>query len=111
MKEIFYQKLVRDLIPDHIQAQKETPVIRILDEAAFYRQLKIKLQEEVAEFLGEDEAEPQAQELADILEVVYALGNAKGYTPEALEQLRLQKAEKNGGFEKRIYLEKKLRDY
>ena len=44
------------------------------------------------------------EELADLMEVIYAAANARGYTLDQLEQARADKAEKRGRFEKRILL-------
>jgi predicted house-cleaning noncanonical NTP pyrophosphatase (MazG superfamily) len=96
-----FNKLVRDKIPEIIAANDQVPITRTLDDEEYEVQLRKKLQEEVAEYLEDVNTE----ELADILEVVYALGVQLGVTPHELEQLRLQKAQKRGGFEKRIFLE------
>ncbi len=104
MKEIFYQKLVRDNIPELIKEQKEIPVTKILKDRDYWQALKNKLQEEVTEF-NKDET---LEELVDILEVIYALTKVKGYSLCALEECREKKAQEKGTFVKRIYLEKKL---
>lgn len=96
-----FNKLVRDKIPEIAVVNGQTPVTRQLDDEEYQSELHKKLQEEVTEYLEDVNAE----ELADILEVVYALGVRLGVSPEELEQLRVQKAEKRGGFEKRIFLE------
>lgn len=64
------------------------------------RQLEIKLQEETAEYLESKDIE----ELADILEVVYALSEYKGSSKSSLEEIRVKKQSKNGAFSKRIFL-------
>ena len=94
-----YEKLVRDLIPDLIAAQGEKPNIRILDDAEYWYCLSRKLDEEVQEFHKDNNLE----ELADILEVVYALAEINGGREE-LERIYAQKHEERGGFAKRIYL-------
>jgi predicted house-cleaning noncanonical NTP pyrophosphatase (MazG superfamily) len=94
-----YEKLVRDLIPDLIAAQGEKPNIRILDDAEYRECLSRKLDEEVQEFHKENNLE----ELADILEVVYALAEINGGR-EKLERIYAQKHEARGGFSKRIFL-------
>ncbi len=62
--------------------------------------LAATLGEEVAEYLESGSSE----ELADILEVVHALGALAGHGPEHLEQLRAAKAAERGGFKERIIL-------
>jgi predicted house-cleaning noncanonical NTP pyrophosphatase (MazG superfamily) len=58
------------------------------------------LEEEVAEYLESTESE----ELADILEVVYALAKLSGITKTQLERLRLKKLAEKGGFKDKIFL-------
>ena len=94
-----YEKLVRDLIPDLIAAQGEKPNIRILDDAEYRDCLSRKLDEEVQEFHKENNLE----ELADILEVVYALAEINGGREE-LERIHREKHDARGGFSKRIFL-------
>jgi predicted house-cleaning noncanonical NTP pyrophosphatase (MazG superfamily) len=91
-------KLVRDKIPELIRSNGELACIRIADEHEYLTLLCEKLQEEVGEYLASGEAE----ELADIMEVLYALAAALGLSEHDLEQLRLAKARARGRFEKRI---------
>ena len=97
---VVYNKLVRDQIPDMIRAQGETPVIRILDTEEYLQHLETKLDEEVEEY----HRDKNVEELADILEVVYALAEAMGCTKEELLQVYQKKHDARGGFEKRIFL-------
>lgn len=96
-----YKKLVRDNIPDIIRRNGGKPVVSILDDTAYIKELIKKLKEETAEF----EAEPSVEELADIKEVCIALREALGIRAGELEDVRRTKAAKNGRFKKRIYLE------
>ncbi len=98
-----HHKLVRDNIPTIIKQQHKTPITHIADEKEYHQELHKKLQEEVNEFFNDKTVE----ELADILEVVYALARHKFHiTPRELELLRKEKATKRGRFKKRIILEK-----
>jgi predicted house-cleaning noncanonical NTP pyrophosphatase (MazG superfamily) len=96
-----YNKLVRDRIPEIIRASGEVPKTRILDEEEYLTELIKKLKEEVAEF----EEEPSVEELADIKEVTIAIREAMGIHADELEDARRKKANSNGRFKKRIYLE------
>jgi predicted house-cleaning noncanonical NTP pyrophosphatase (MazG superfamily) len=96
-----YDKLVRDLIPDIVRAEGREPKFRLAAQEEYEAKLREKLHEEVAEYLESGSSE----ELADILEVVHALGALAGHGPEHLEQLRAAKAAKRGGFKERIILE------
>ena len=100
MKRIIPNKLVRDRIPEIISAAGKAFSTGILSEDDYLEMLNAKLNEEVAEY----QASFEIEELADILEVVYAIAQAKGVSREDLEAVRLAKAEKRGAFEKRILL-------
>lgn len=95
-----YNKLVRDKIPDLIRQKGEIPVVRILDEAEYREALEIKLSEEAGEFLRDQNLE----ELADILEVVYALAESLGASREELLEVYRRKNQERGGFKERYFL-------
>ena len=58
--------------------------------------------EEVKEYLESQETE----ELADIVEVIYSIVKLKNISLEDFEKIRIDKVEKRGGFDKRIFLER-----
>lgn len=95
-----YNKLVRDRIPDIIERNGEVPDFEVLDDEKFYVELVKKLQEEVDEFVESGEL----VELADILEVIIKLVELKGQDMLYLEDIRFEKQNKRGGFDKKIYL-------
>ena len=95
-----YNKLVRDRIPEIIEASGKSCVTEILSGEAYLRMLDTKLDEELAEY----HADQNIEELADLMEVIRACAVARGYTIEQLEQVRAEKAAKRGGFEKKILL-------
>lgn len=92
-------KLVRDKIPQIIRSKGQEPVIYVADADEYRIRLRDKLQEEVQEYLVSDN---DREELADILEVLYALARQAGTDHGQLEDLRAAKAEKRGGFADRI---------
>ena len=95
-----YNKLVRDKIPQIIESNGEKPNIRILGQEEYTHALESKLDEEVMEF----HKEKNLEELADILEVVYALAEDLGASTNDLEKVYRNKHEKRGGFRERIFL-------
>jgi predicted house-cleaning noncanonical NTP pyrophosphatase (MazG superfamily) len=95
-----YNKLVRDRIPEIIAASGKQCVTEILSDTAYLDKLHQKLQEELDEYLQDHDL----SELADLLEVIYAVAQAKGMTKEELEQVRVAKADQRGGFERKILL-------
>ena len=97
-----HNKLVRDKIPEIIQKAGKTPVTHILSEEEYMTELDKKLNEECAEY----QADKSIEELADMLEVMYAIAEARGWSVSELEAVRREKAEKRGAFERRIFLER-----
>ena len=95
-----YNKLVRDRIPEIIEASGKSCVTEILSDEAYLRLLDAKLDEELAEYHSDQNIE----ELADLLEVIYAAAMARRYTLEQLETVRAEKAPKRGAFTKKILL-------
>lgn len=98
--KITYNKLVRDLIPQIIEKSGKTAVCDTLSEEAYLEMLDKKLVEEMNEY----QTDKNLEELADILEVVYAIAEAKGSSAIGLEKLRAEKAVSRGGFKKKILL-------
>ena len=96
-----YNKLVRDKITDIIETDGRIAKYRILDENEYRRELNKKLQEEVKEYLEDNNVE----ELADIVKVIYGILNSTDVSIKEFEKIRINKQEKRGAFEKKIYLE------
>ena len=101
-----HHKLVRDRIPEIIEASGKNCVTEILSDDEYLCLIDAKLDEELAEYHKDQNIE----ELADLMEVIYAAANARGYTIEKLEQVRAEKAEKRGAFRKKILLEEVIED-
>lgn len=95
-----YNKLVRDRIPEIIEAAGKKCKIENLSDDDYLEMIDAKLDEELAEYHKEQNIE----ELADLVEVIYAAAEARGYSIEELEKVRIDKAEKRGVFRKRILL-------
>lgn len=95
-----YNKLVRDRIPEIIERSGNECKTRVLTDAEYIKMLDEKLGEELIEYRKDQNIE----ELADLMEVIFALAVARGYTLEELEAVRAEKAEKRGGFEKKLLL-------
>ena len=97
---IYYNKLVRDKIPEIIRFKGENPVVRVMDDEEYTAALEAKLTEECGEYLESKALE----ELADILEVVYALAAVSGCSVEELMDIYKRKHAERGGFENKIFL-------
>ena len=96
-----YNKLVRDKIPQIIEADVKKAVARLLDDKEYFQELVKKVKEEIFEF----EAKPSIEELADLKELIIAIREAMGIRAGHLEDIRRQKAASNGRFKNKIFLE------
>ena len=81
--ERIYNKLVRDNIPNIIKEKGEEPITRILSDEEYKKELEKKLNEEYQEVLEANGSE-RVEELADILEVIKALGELEHTTLEEI---------------------------
>lgn len=97
---ITYNKLIRDRIPEIISQSGKKASIEKLNEENFVKMLNEKLGEELEEYYQSQSIE----ELADLVEVISSLLEAKGISFEAFEKIREEKREERGGFEKRLLL-------
>ena len=119
MAVIHHNKLVRDRIPEIITrtgspgstgspggtgspgSTGKSCITRTLDTEEYLAALDAKLNEELAEY----QADKSMEELADLLEVMMAVAEARGHSFDEVEAIRREKAEKRGGFSQRIWLE------
>jgi len=99
-----YNKLVRDKIPEIIKENGKESHCHIAEEKEYLEAIKAKINEEVEEFYET----PCIEEMADILEVLRALGDCYGFDMDEIEKARVEKNRKRGAFKNRIILEKVL---
>lgn len=95
-------KLVRDMIPEIIMKQGMTIEARITGDSEYELMLIRKLQEEVSEFIKDRNAE----EIADIEEILRCYADHKGIEWETVEAIRKKKNDERGSFKRRIVLQK-----
>jgi predicted house-cleaning noncanonical NTP pyrophosphatase (MazG superfamily) len=93
-------KLVRDRIPEIIEAEGRRPIVRELIGQKLRTALLDKLVEEHAELLNANDSQHRLEELADIAEVIFALAGQYGADEKALLALVREKRNERGGFEK-----------
>jgi|SRR3989344_7658050 len=96
-----YNKLVRDKIPEYIREKGGVPITHIAGDTEYWEKLKEKLLEEIEEFKKDENAE----EFADILEVLDAIADYRGFDKNEVERMKKEKAEERGKFKERIILE------
>ena len=100
----YYNKLVRDRIPEIITASGGKCTYELLSRERFREALEAKLDEEVAEY----HKNPCVEELADILTVlIYLASDDSKFNTEGVKSLIDQlykKVEERGGFEAKVFL-------
>ena len=97
------EKLIRDKLPAIMRSQGLALFDRRLDDAAFDSSLRTKLLEEAAEAQSAADRDELAGELADLSEVILALGALHGLSAADIEAKRLSKREERGGFDGRVF--------
>ena len=95
-----YDKIVRDRIPEIIEASGRRAEFAIVDTQRAIDGLEAKLGEELDEYL----ADHSVEELADLVEVVRGILYHRGISWDELETVRQKKYAERGGFEKGIRL-------
>lgn len=105
-KHMVHNKLVRDRIPEMIEASGGTCITQVLPDDAYIQALDAKLNEELAEY----QQSKSLEELADLLEVMGAVVKARGYTWDDLTRIRKAKCACRGAFDQRIFLKEVIEE-
>ena len=109
MEEKIYNKLVRDNIIDKITNNDEIALYRVLDDIEYQKELLNKLKEEcneVVDAFNNGTSADMVMELADVLEVINYLAKSINVNMQEVDNVAMMKKMKNGGFDKKYYLEK-----
>lgn len=114
-KEIIYNKLIRDRIPEITKADGWISETKILNKKDFITELKKKILEESKE-LNEGKGDKNLiEELVDIQEIIDAILTEKLMKFSEFKKVQSHKRKKRGGFKKKLFLIKtiknKLKDY
>ena len=108
--ETVYNKLVRDNIPEIIKGNNDgEAVTRILNDDEYKKALEDKLYEEYQEVLDAS-GEDRLEELADMLEIMISLAKIEKANLEKIIEIAKKKKAKRGGFDKKLYLEKVVKE-
>ena len=97
-----YDKLVRDRIPKIIESSGNKCEIEVVSDEVALEYLYKKLNEEVSELLEDKNLD----EIADVMEVLFAIGSKYGYSEENVLGRRNEKKDVRGGFEDNLILKK-----
>lgn len=97
-----YDKLVRDRIPEIIEASGSKCEIEVVNDEIALDYLYKKLDEEVNELL----VDKNLDEIADVIEVLFAIASKIGYSESDVLDKRNEKKNTHGGFEDNLILKK-----
>ena len=97
-----YDKLIRDRIPEIIEASGSKCKIEVVSDEVALEYLYKKLGEEVDELLSDKNLD----EIADVMEVLFAIGKKYGYSEDRVLEGRNEKRDSRGGFEDNLILKK-----
>jgi len=92
MEKFYHRKLIRDKIPEIIEANNGKYELRVMEEDEFKKGLKKKLIEEVKEVI-----EAEKSELGSIAE-------SENINFELIEEKQEQRRKERGGFKKKLFL-------
>lgn len=104
MKKIYYNKLIRDKIPENIKKSGGYFKIKKLKAKEFERELIKKVGEEVDGLIGAKTKEKLISELADVLDVIQEIKKFKKITNQQIEKAQKESSNRKGGFKKRLFL-------
>lgn len=96
-------KLVRDRIPEIIEADGRKPRVRRLSGEALLAALHDKLDEEHAEFIAAEGDKTRCEELADMIEVIIALAGQHGCDEAGLMEIVARKRKERGRFSEGLF--------
>jgi predicted house-cleaning noncanonical NTP pyrophosphatase (MazG superfamily) len=100
-----YRKLVRDRVPEIIEAAGVRPITRRLERNERLPALFAKLHEESDEVASAAGIEHQCEELADLYEVLLGIASELGIPWQNVTRTASEKRELRGAFEQWVWLE------
>lgn len=102
---VYYNKLVRDNIPDKIRAKGEACEVRLVtDMQEFQQELMKKIKEEAASLSMTRTKEEFLDEYADLMLVLETITEQLGVTASEISQVRADNLLKKGGYKHQHFL-------
>lgn len=104
IKKIYYQKLVRDKIPQRIEESGARFEIKTLSEIDFKKELLKKVSEEAGGLSNGTNRKEIVSEMGDLLDVLEEVKTHFKIKPEDLKESRKKEFQRKAGFKKKIFL-------
>lgn len=105
MRKFLQNKLVRDKIPEIMEAQGSVLDWRYLNDTEYDEALRQKLVEESEEIEQAPDREETIKELADLFEAIDALCDLHKISNDEIIAIQTKKREEKGGFSTRKFLD------
>lgn len=105
MAKVFYNKLIRDKIPEKMEKKDvDFEVRELIDDEEFQQELLKKVTEEAHALSMARTRDDLLDELVDVGEVLDALKHHMGISDGQLERARVDNQQRKGKFDKRLFL-------
>jgi len=108
--EVLYNKLIRDRIPEITESDGWISETKVLNSKDFLLELKKKILEEAKELNEGKAKENLIEELADIQEIIDTILSEKKIKISEFKKAQAEKRKKRGGFKKRLFLIKTVKE-
>jgi len=104
MEKIYYNKLIRDKIPEIIKRSGGDFKIKKLKAKDFEKELIKKVGEEADGLISAKTKEKFILELTDVLDVIQEIKRFKRISNRQIENAQKESNKRKGGFKKRLFL-------
>lgn len=104
VKKIYYNKLIRDKIPERIIESGGDYKVRKLRNKEFTKELFKKAGEEAGGLLAAKTKSDIIKELADVIDVVKEIMKVKCISSKEIKKQQQENKKLKGGFKKRLFL-------
>lgn len=104
MKKIYYNKLIRDRIPEKMDKANAEYEIKELDDTEFEKELLKKVEEEASALPECRTKDELITELADVINVIDEIKILKNIDDDEIKKAQAKNLEKKGGFKKKLFL-------
>ena len=104
MKKIYYNKLIRDKIPEKMSKSGAAFKIKRLTTKQYEKELFKKVFEESDGLVAAKTRDELTGEIADVLEVLEEIRKFKKIKSSCIRDARIKNMQRKGGFQKRLFL-------
>ncbi len=104
VKKIYYNKLIRDKIPERIIESGGEYKVKKLKDKEFAKELLKKVGEETSGLLPAKTKSDIIKELADVIDVIKEIMKVKGISNQEIKKQQQENKKFKGGFKKRLFL-------